>query len=164
MPVRRPDRQSGQAVRSQSFRTGRTRDRRRRGRRFHVHPSARRSGGVGFKEWIGHPGRYASLLTQCANLRTHRWPACVGPAEIFFIDQAAPIHLFCIKCCSRAVRKQSIIFLRLSDRKSFSISAATLVLPLFTFIASSPTPRFSGSNLIPTPSAFCKKMSRICLG
>jgi hypothetical protein len=34
--------------------------------------------------------------------------------------------------------------------KSYSTSAATSALPLFIFIASSPTPTFLGSNLIPT--------------
>src|SRR5437867_156875 len=51
-----------------------------------------------------------------------------------------------------------------SDRKSFSTSAATSVLPLFIFTKNSPTPRFSGLSLIPIRFGYCTKMSRICVG
>src|SRR5260370_24344745 len=45
--------------------------------------------------------------------------------------------------------------------KSYSTSAATSALPLFIFIASSPTPTFLGSNLIPTAFESYKRMSTI---
>jgi len=104
------------------------------------------------------PARCASLLTWCANLRPHRWPACVGPVGTFFIDRVPPIHLFCIKFCSGAARKQSIMCHRASDRNH---TRHRQQHRRFNYLFSSPVPRRQ-HFWVRTSSRYLSRIARKC--